>query len=84
MTDLRFTSRFAALVLAGGLIAGCSSPSPTQIDYKSDSKSKQASLAVPPNLLEEAPDQRSLPRKADRLRFQRCSRYNRPPRPKTR
>lgn len=61
MTDLRFTSRFAALVLAGGLIAGCSSPSPTQIDYKSDSKSKQASLAVPPNLLEEAPDQRSLP-----------------------
>ncbi|PTB21989.1 NlpB/DapX lipoprotein domain protein [Trinickia symbiotica] len=61
MTDLRFTSRFAALVLAGGLVAGCSSPSPTQVDYKSDSKSKQASLAVPPNLLEETSDQRSLP-----------------------
>jgi outer membrane protein assembly factor BamC len=61
MTDLRFTSRFAALVLAGGLIAGCSSPSPTQVDYKSDSKSKQVSLAVPPNLLEETSDQRSLP-----------------------
>jgi outer membrane protein assembly factor BamC len=61
MTDLRFTSRFAALVLAGGLVAGCSSPSPTQIDYKSDSKSKQASLAVPPNLLDETADQRSLP-----------------------
>lgn len=61
MTDLRFTSRFAALVLAGCLVAGCSSPSPTQIDYKSDSKSKQASLAVPPNLLDETADQRSLP-----------------------
>ncbi len=61
MTDLRFTSRFAALVLAGGLVAGCSSPSPTQVDYKSDSKSKQVSLAVPPNLLEETSDQRSLP-----------------------
>lgn len=61
MTDLRFTSRFAALVLAGSLVAGCSSPSPTQVDYRSDSKSKQASLAVPPNLLEETSDQRSLP-----------------------
>jgi outer membrane protein assembly factor BamC len=61
MTDLRFTSRFAALVLAGGLAAGCSAPSPTQVDYKSDSKSKQVSLAVPPNLLEETSDQRSLP-----------------------
>ncbi len=61
MTDLRFTSRFAALVLAGGLVAGCSTSSPTQIDYKSDSRSKQASLAVPPNFLDEASDQRSLP-----------------------
>ncbi|WP_116141520.1 outer membrane protein assembly factor BamC [Trinickia diaoshuihuensis] len=61
MTDLRFTSRFAALVLAGGLVAGCSTSSPTKIDYKSDSKSKQASLAVPPNMLDEASDQRSLP-----------------------
>ena len=48
MTDLRFTSRFAALVLAGGLVAGCGSTSQTQVDYKSDSKSKQVSLAVPP------------------------------------
>ncbi|MEA3120962.1 MAG: outer membrane protein assembly factor BamC [Paraburkholderia sp.] len=61
MTDLRFTSRFAALVLAGGLVAGCSSTSPTQVDYKSDSKSKQVSLAVPPNLVEGTYDQRSLP-----------------------
>ncbi|RDU97391.1 outer membrane protein assembly factor BamC [Trinickia dinghuensis] len=61
MTDLRFTSRLAALILAGGLVAGCSTPSPTKIDYKSDSKSKQASLAVPPNLLDETADQRSLP-----------------------
>ncbi len=61
MTDFRFTSRFAALVLAGGLVAGCSTSSPTQVDYKSDSKSKEASLAVPPNFLDEASDQRSLP-----------------------
>ncbi|MGG1943950.1 outer membrane protein assembly factor BamC [Trinickia sp. NRRL B-1857] len=61
MTDLRFTSRFAALVLAGGLVAGCSTSSPTKVDYKSDSKSKQASLAVPPNMLDEVADQRSLP-----------------------
>jgi outer membrane protein assembly factor BamC len=61
MTDLRFTSRFAALLLAGGVVAGCSSPSPTQVDYKSDSKSKETSLAVPPNMLEETSDQRSLP-----------------------
>src|ERR1700757_3804205 len=61
MTDLRFTSRFAALVLAGGLAAGCSAPSPTQVDYKSDSRSKQVSLAVPPNMIDETADQRSLP-----------------------
>jgi outer membrane protein assembly factor BamC len=61
MTDFRSTSRLAALLLAGGLVAGCSTSSPTQVDYKSDSKSKQASLAVPPNLLDEAADQRSLP-----------------------
>lgn len=61
MTDFRFTSRFAALVLAGGLVAGCSTSSPTKVDYKSDSKSKEASLAVPPNFLDEAADQRSLP-----------------------
>jgi outer membrane protein assembly factor BamC len=47
--------------MAGGLVAGCGTSSPTQIDYKSDSKSKQVSLAVPPNLIEETSDQRSLP-----------------------
>jgi len=61
MTDLRFTSRFAALLLAGGLVAGCSTSSPNKVDYKSDSKSKEVSLAVPPNFLDEASDQRSLP-----------------------
>lgn len=60
MTDLRFTSWFAALVLAGGLVAGCSSTPQTQVDYKSDSKSKQVSLAEPPNLVETY-DQRALP-----------------------
>jgi outer membrane protein assembly factor BamC len=61
MTDLRLTKRFAALLMAGGLVAGCGTSSPTKIDYKSDQKSKQASLAIPPNLIDEAGDQRSLP-----------------------
>ncbi|MGF6603947.1 outer membrane protein assembly factor BamC [Paraburkholderia sp. GAS448] len=61
MTDLRLTSRFAVLLVAGGLVAGCGTSSPTQVDYKSDSKSKQVSLAVPPNLIDETSDQRSLP-----------------------
>ena len=61
MTDLRLTKRFAALLMAGGLVAGCGTSSPTKIDYKSDSKSKEVSLAVPPNMLEETADQRSLP-----------------------
>ncbi|MGH8779350.1 outer membrane protein assembly factor BamC [Paraburkholderia sp.] len=61
MTDLRLTKRFAALLMAGGLVAGCGTSSPTKIDYKSDSRSKQVSLAVPPNMIDETPDQRSLP-----------------------
>jgi outer membrane protein assembly factor BamC len=63
MTDLRLTKRYAVLLMAGGLVAGCGTSSPTQIDYKSDSKSKQVSLAVPPNLIDETSDQRSLPPK---------------------
>ncbi|MEM5343358.1 outer membrane protein assembly factor BamC [Paraburkholderia azotifigens] len=61
MTELRLTKRFAALLMAGGLVAGCGTSSPTKIDYKSDSKSKEVSLAVPPNMIEETADQRSLP-----------------------
>ncbi|WP_128595455.1 outer membrane protein assembly factor BamC, partial [Paraburkholderia kirstenboschensis] len=61
MTDLRLTKRFAVMLMAGGLVAGCGTSSPTKVDYKSDSKSKQVSLAVPPNLIDETPDQRSLP-----------------------
>ncbi len=61
MTELRLTKRFAALLMAGGLVAGCGTSSPTKIDYKSDSKSKEVSLAVPPNMTEETADQRSLP-----------------------
>jgi outer membrane protein assembly factor BamC len=61
MTHLRLTKRYAVLLMAGGLVAGCGTSSPTQIDYKSDSKSKQASLAVPPNMIDETSDQRSLP-----------------------
>lgn len=61
MTDLRLTKRFAVMLMAGGLVAGCGTSSPTKIDYRSDSKSKQVSLAVPPNMIDETADQRSLP-----------------------
>jgi len=57
----RLASRAAALLMAGGLVAGCSSPSPGKFDYRSDSKTRQTSLAVPPNMLDESADQRSLP-----------------------
>ncbi|WP_310630423.1 outer membrane protein assembly factor BamC [Paraburkholderia sp.] len=57
----RLAARAFALLMAGGLVAGCSSPSPNKIDYRSDAKAKQASLAVPPNLLDETSDQRSVP-----------------------
>ena len=64
MTDFRVNKpalKVAALLMVGGLVAGCGTSSPDAINYKSDSRSKQASLAVPPNLLEETADQRSLP-----------------------
>ncbi|NML29739.1 outer membrane protein assembly factor BamC [Paraburkholderia antibiotica] len=61
MTDLRLTKRFAVMLMAGGLVAGCGTSSPNKIDYKSDSRSRQVSLAVPPNMIDETADQRSLP-----------------------
>lgn len=61
MTDFRVTKRMAALLTVAGIVAGCGTSSPTAINYKSDQRSKQSSLAVPPNLLDEAGDQRSLP-----------------------
>ncbi|WP_153099773.1 outer membrane protein assembly factor BamC [Paraburkholderia hayleyella] len=61
MNDLRLTRCLTAWLIAGGLAAGCSSPAPTQIDYKSDSRSKAAALAAPPDMIEVTADQRSLP-----------------------
>jgi outer membrane protein assembly factor BamC len=64
MTDFRVTrpvAKVAALLMAGGLVAGCGTSSPDAINYKSDARAKQSSLAVPPNLLDETADQRSLP-----------------------
>jgi outer membrane protein assembly factor BamC len=61
MTDFRVTKRMAALFTVAGIVAGCGTSSPTAINYKSDQRSKQSSLAIPPNLLDEAGDQRSLP-----------------------
>jgi outer membrane protein assembly factor BamC len=49
------------MLMAGGLVAGCGTSSPNKIDYKSDSRSKQVSLAAPPNMIDEMADQRSLP-----------------------
>ena len=61
MTDFRVTKRVAALFAVAGIVAGCGSSNPNAFNYKSDQRSKQVSLAVPPNLLDEASDQRSLP-----------------------
>jgi outer membrane protein assembly factor BamC len=49
--------------MAGGLVAGCASQSPGKIDYRSDSKvtDPSLSLALPPNMLDETSDERSLP-----------------------
>lgn len=58
--DLRLTKRFSVVLATGAFVAGCSSPVPTKIDYKSDSRVKEASLAVPPNMMDETADQRSL------------------------
>jgi outer membrane protein assembly factor BamC len=44
-----------------GIVAGSGTSSPNAINYKSDQRSKQETLANPPNLLDEAVDQRSLP-----------------------
>ena len=58
MTDFRVNKpalKVAALLMVGGLVAGCGTSSPNAINYKSDSRSKQASLAVPPNLLDVQP-----------------------------
>lgn len=60
MTDFRVTKQVAALLAVAGIVAGCGTSSPTQINYKSDGRAKEASLAVPPNFLDEASDQRSL------------------------
>ncbi|WP_250508909.1 MULTISPECIES: outer membrane protein assembly factor BamC [unclassified Caballeronia] len=61
MTDFRVTRRVAAVVAVAGIVAGCGTSSPNAINYKSDQRSKQETLANPPNLLDEAVDQRSLP-----------------------
>ncbi|SAK53657.1 outer membrane protein assembly factor BamC [Caballeronia ptereochthonis] len=61
MTDFRVTKRMAALFAVAGIVTGCGTSNPNAFNYKSDQRSKQVSLAVPPNLLDEAADQRSLP-----------------------
>jgi outer membrane protein assembly factor BamC len=61
IVDYRFTLRIVALVAATGLVAGCATSDPQAIDYRSSTKSKAPVLATPPNMADEAPDQRSLP-----------------------
>ncbi len=60
MTDFRVTKRAAVLIAVAGIVAGCGTSSSNAINYKSDGRSKEVSLAVPPNFLDEASDQRSL------------------------
>jgi outer membrane protein assembly factor BamC len=67
MTDFRVTKRtkrIAALLAVAGIVAGgvagCGTSSSQAINYKSDGRAKEASLAVPPDFLGEASDQRSL------------------------
>ncbi|WP_277183405.1 outer membrane protein assembly factor BamC [Caballeronia sp. BR00000012568055] len=60
MTEFRVTKRVAALFAVAGIVAGCGTSSSDAINYKSDGRAKEASLAVPPNFLDEASDQRSL------------------------
>jgi outer membrane protein assembly factor BamC len=60
MTDFRVTKRAAVLLTVAGIVTGCGTSSPTSFNYKSDGRAKEASLAVPPNFLDEAADQRSL------------------------
>ncbi|KMZ13802.1 putative transmembrane protein [Candidatus Burkholderia humilis] len=64
MTDFRITKRTAAIFAVAGIVAvtvtGCGTSSPTAINYKSDGRAQEASLAVPPDFLNETSDQRSL------------------------
>lgn len=60
LTQIRLISRFAVAVAVAG-VAACSSPNPQAIDYKSSTRAKATSLAAPPDMTNEAADQRSLP-----------------------
>ncbi|MEX3592892.1 MAG: outer membrane protein assembly factor BamC [Burkholderia sp.] len=61
MSDLRLTKRFSVVLVTGVFVAGCNSTSTTKIDYKRDSRVKEVSIAVPPNMMDETIDQSSLP-----------------------
>jgi outer membrane protein assembly factor BamC len=54
----RLTLNVAALAIVAGLAAGCTSPDPHAIEYKSTEKVKTPSLAAPPDLTAQVPDQR--------------------------
>jgi outer membrane protein assembly factor BamC len=54
----RLTLNFAALAIAAVLVAGCSAPDPHAIEYKSTEKTREPSLAAPPDLTAQVPDQR--------------------------
>jgi outer membrane protein assembly factor BamC len=54
----RLTLNIAALAIVAGLVAGCSAPDPHAIEYKSTEKIKEPSLAAPPDLTAQVPDQR--------------------------
>lgn len=55
------TARMAVLLMTGTLLVACGTTSQGKLDYQSDARAKQSTLAEPPNLLDETSDQRSLP-----------------------
>ncbi|MCF7695734.1 outer membrane protein assembly factor BamC [Mycetohabitans sp. B2] len=61
LIQTRLISRFVAGAIIAGAVAACSSPHPQAIDYKSATRAKASSLAVPPDMAHEIADQRSLP-----------------------
>ncbi|KAG0194640.1 hypothetical protein DFQ28_007786 [Apophysomyces sp. BC1034] len=61
LIQTRLISRFAVVAVIAGGVAACGSPDPQAIDYKSSTRAKAASLAVPPDMTHKVGDQRSLP-----------------------
>lgn len=65
----RLVLHILALLITGELITSCSFPLLGSINYPGN-KAKQATLLLPPNILEEPSDYRSLPQNSIATRLQ--------------